>query len=108
MKILSQSSRGGSRTTLLILASLLAIAATGYGQERGEVLLRRGIAQFGTAEYDDSIRAFRDIILDSDLTGYHDEAYFWTAKSYIALGQYSEAEKNLEFFISSFGGFTTR
>ena len=66
------------------------------------MLLRRGIAQFGTAEYDDSIRAFRDIILDSDLTGYHDEAYFWTAKSYIALGQYSEAEKNLEFFISEF------
>ena len=87
--------------TCIVTIALVAPAFI-FSQDRGEILLRRGISQFGETAYDDSIRAFRDIILDSDLTGYHDEAYFWIAKSYIALGQYDEAEKNLEFFISEF------
>ena len=65
-------------------------------------MLRNGITLFGETSYDEAIRAFREIVLDADHSGYHDEAYFWIAKSYIALRQYDDAEKNLEFFIAEF------
>ena len=86
----------------IIILIFFAIASFAVAQDKGEILLRRGITQFGQTSYDEAIRVFRDIILDSDLTGFHDEAYFWIAKSFIALGQYDDAEKNLEFFIAEF------
>ena len=88
--------------SVLAFTLLMVIATGAVAQNTGEALLKRGIDQFGAANYDDAIRVFRDIILDNAMTGYHDEAYFWIAKSYIALGQYDDAEKNLEFFISEF------
>ena len=67
----------------IIILIFFAIASFAVAQDKGEILLRRGITQFGQTSYDEAIRVFRDIILDSDLTGFHDEAYFWIAKSFI-------------------------
>jgi tetratricopeptide (TPR) repeat protein len=91
-----------SKWVLMVIAFLVAACTPLIAQDTGESLLRRGITRFGEAGYDESIRLFRDIILDSNLSGYHDEAYFWIAKSYIALGHFDDAEKNLDFFIAEF------
>jgi TolA-binding protein len=97
------NSSGNSRKIIRIaLIALLLANYSLFAQTQGETLLRNGITLFGNTSYDDAIRIFREIILDSEYTGYHDEAYFWIAKSYIALRQYEDAEKNLEFFIAEF------
>jgi tetratricopeptide (TPR) repeat protein len=86
------------------LGFLLVVCASGYSQEQspGEVLSLRGIERFREGEYGEALLAFRDIVLNEGLRNYHGEAYFWIAKSYMALGQLDLAEKNLEFFISDY------
>ncbi|MAG14179.1 MAG: hypothetical protein CMN78_06245 [Spirochaetales bacterium] len=82
---------------------LLSLLATGaIGQTRGETLRQQGISIFGSGRYDEALRVFREIILDSGLREHHSDAYFWIAKSYIALGQFENASKNLEFFVGEF------
>lgn len=103
--VLKKSFGYDTRSRLKILVMVVLVAApVGVlpAQDSGETLLRSGIDAFGATNYDEAIRTFRDIILDSDHTGYQDEAYFWIAKSFIALGQHDDAEKNLEFFIAEF------
>ena len=64
--------------------------------------LDKGITYFSQGKYDSSLSAFRDIIIDSNLKRFHSDAYFWIAKSYIALRQLDNAEENLEFFIMNY------
>ncbi len=71
-------------------------------QDSGELAVRRALATFGQGLYDESLRLFRNIILDSGLTAYHGDSYFWIAKSYMALAQYENSLKNLEFFLSEY------
>ena len=73
-----------------------------YAQNSGELLLNRAKTTFGQGLYDESLRLFRNIILDSDLTDFHGESYFWISKSYMALGQYGNASENLEFFLAEY------
>jgi len=64
--------------------------------------MQQGVSTFGNGRYDEALRIFREIILDSGLRESHSDAYFWIAKSYMALGQLENASKNLEFFIGEF------
>jgi tetratricopeptide (TPR) repeat protein len=88
----------------VLLFFLLVACVSGFGQVQtaGEELLLRGIERFREGEYGEALLAFRDIVLDEGLRNYHGDAYFWIAKSYMALGQLDLAEKNLEFFISNY------
>lgn len=92
------------RSVTAFLGLLLVLCISGYSQEEspGEQLLLRGIERFREGEYGEALLAFRDIVLDEGLRNYHGDAYFWIAKSYMALGQLDLAEKNLEFFISNY------
>ncbi len=71
-------------------------------QNSGEMLLSRAKTTFGQGMYDEALRLFRNVILNSDYSEYHGESYFWIAKSYMALGQYENASENLEFFLSEY------
>ena len=91
--------------TLLILFLACAYRTTMLpAQSSGQVQLRQAVSTFGQAQYDQSLRLFRNIILDSSLDLYHGDSYFWIAKSYMALRQYENASKNLEFFLSEYPG----
>ena len=90
------------RLATLIPIILLLVAVSLSGQSRGDVLLQKGTQAFGGAQYDEALRLFRDLILDSGLESYHPAAYFWIVKSHMALGQYEDAEKNLELFLNEF------
>ena len=90
------------RRSICFSLLLFVLAFGAFSQTRGETLKEQGIATFGNGKYDETLRVFREIILDSGLRGYHPDAYFWIAKSYLAMGQFDNASKNLEFFINEF------
>ena len=84
----------------LILTILLTVAVSAFAQSSS--LLDKGIASFAGGRYSESLTYFRDVVIDSNLKRYHSDAYFWIAKSYIALRELDNAEENLEFFLMNF------
>lgn len=87
----------------LFLACLLCFSAEAISaQNSGEIAIDRAKTTFGQGLYDESLRLFRNIILNSEFSDYHGESYFWIAKSYMALNQYENASENLEFFLSEY------
>ncbi|MBN1686069.1 MAG: tetratricopeptide repeat protein [Spirochaetales bacterium] len=86
----------------IVMAGLLLIPVALPAQDSGDSLVRRAITTFGQGLYDESLRLFRNVILNSSMSDYHGDSYFWIAKSYMALGQYENASKNLEFFLSEY------
>ena len=87
---------------ILITAFSLTVAAPLFSQQSGQQLLDKGTAAFAAAKYSESLISFRDIIIDTKLKSYHPDAYFWIAKSYMALKQLDNAEENLDFFIINY------
>ena len=84
--------------------ALVCGAASISAQSSGQAQMRQAVTTFGQAQYDQSLRLFRNIILDSSLGQYHGDSYFWIAKSYLALKQYEDASRNLEYFLSEYPG----
>lgn len=81
---------------LLLLIPVLSLSAQVPGQ------VEQGIRLYQQGRYTDALGEFRSVISRSDLEGFHDQAYFWVAKTYIAMGEYEEAEANLEYFLAEF------
>lgn len=67
-----------------------------------EDALTVGIEYFQSTKYSEALLSFREIILDSSLSALHSDAYFWIAKSYIALRKIEEAVRNIDFFLQSY------
>lgn len=65
-------------------------------------LLTDSILNFQNGRYETALLGFRDIILNEDYEKIHGDAYFWISMCYLALNKYSEAAKNLEFFLLNF------
>ena len=66
--------------------------------------LAEGISSFRNGKYEESLSLFRDVIIDTNSRNIHPDAYFWIAKSYLALRQLDNAEDNLEFYILHYPG----
>jgi len=64
--------------------------------------LQTGIDLFGKSKFSDALRFFRDVILDPSLEEQHPEAYYWIARSYLALEDLNNAEKSLEFYLLNY------
>lgn len=77
-------------------------APTARAEDPGAVLLQEAIAGFQDSQFNDAILKLRDILLDPDYEQYHGDAYFWIAKSYMALMRLADAERNLEFFLLNY------
>jgi len=90
------------KKTLLVI--IFSIAAVAVFAQTGSELLNKGIASFGKGDYSSSLSSFRDVVIDSNQRQFHSDAYFWIAKSYIALRQLDNAEENLEFFLMNYPG----
>ena len=86
-------------TISLILAFF---ASSVFAVDSGEDLLIKGVTKFRNGDFSQAIYDFREITLDSSMNRYQGDAYFWLAKSFIALRQYGDAEKNLEFFLMQY------
>lgn len=85
---------------IFIFCSSLFAQVPDYGKR----LMGAAITDFGKARYAEALLSCRDVILDPVLIDLHADAYFWISKSYLALGEYDDAEKNLEFYLLNYKG----
>jgi TolA-binding protein len=86
--------------TLLLTASVHVTAADSNGAKE---ILQEGITLFTNGLYDSALTSFRNLTLDKSADAVlKASGYFWLAKSYMALGKLDEAEKNLEFCLTTY------
>jgi len=89
-----------SRKWTCVLCGVLLAAFCLSAENPGPDPLKEGKDLFGANAYDKAILIFRNIILDPASGPEKGDAYFWTAKAYMALGKADEAERNLETFMA--------
>lgn len=88
---------------IFILGLLLSISIFGAASLfAADSDLERGIGYFSASRFSEALHTFRNIIADPKKTEIHGDAYFWLAKSHMAMNNLADAEKNLEFFILNF------
>ncbi|MFP4152922.1 MAG: tetratricopeptide repeat protein [Alkalispirochaeta sp.] len=93
------------RFDLRILVSVMIIIfalPNGIGADTPDDLIRDGIAAFGTSDFESAVMSFRDVLLGDPTPGQEGSAYFWLAKSAMAMGRLGEAERNLEYYLRTF------
>ncbi|MBN2050079.1 MAG: tetratricopeptide repeat protein [Spirochaetales bacterium] len=87
-----------SAVSKVILVFLLFASGIVNAQENPSAF-QKGLNLFGSNNFSEALRSFRDVILDPSTEEYHGEAYYWIARSYLALEDYDNAEKALEFYL---------
>lgn len=85
-------------------AVLFFLLAPSLSASSAEELLEEGQKSFARNDFQSALESFRTLILDSDMEESHGTAYYWIARSYIAMEMPDKAEENLEFFLSQFEG----
>jgi TolA-binding protein len=99
------------RSILLLAVSILLAGAAlqpgtlGAQSVEGTRRLAEGLEHFREGEYQEAISSFRSLIFDTGEPAggvATPDAYYWIARSYMALGLLDEAERNLEYFLSSY------
>jgi TolA-binding protein len=87
-----------------IIIAIFLLPGVASAQEKGGglMLLQQGIEHYKVSDFQNSLIRFRGILSDPAAASYNGDAYFWIAKSNLALGRYEEAEKNLEHFLKTF------
>jgi TolA-binding protein len=93
-----------NRYFVRILQSLLLILAVGGPGLYAQIpeALQNGISSYQKGSYTDALRSFRRVITDSAYETYQGDGYFWVGKTYIAMNEYDEAARNLEYFLATF------
>lgn len=67
----------------------------------GNALLEKGKTYYSNGKYLEALYFFNELI-DEGYSDYIGDAYFWSAKSYLAVGDVASAEVNLEYFLLSY------
>jgi len=86
---------------LLVLAPVLLWAQFSTGSDQ----LREGLLQFKEERYQDAIRTFRTLIFNArneQQQGNAADAYYWISRAYMAIGNYEEASRDLEYFLANY------
>jgi tetratricopeptide (TPR) repeat protein len=86
---------------LLVLAPVLLWAQLSTGSDQ----LREGLLQFKEERYQDAIRTFRTLIFNArndQQQADAADAYYWISRAYMAIGNYEEASRNLEYFLANY------
>lgn len=81
---------------------ILLILPVSLAAQTNQEYVQQGINAFGAGDYVDAVENFREVLLSSRDPSLLGDAYFWTAKSYLALGRYDDAGENLEYFIMNY------
>ena len=85
--------------TILVALMVFGVAAPLYAYQE---ILQEGIDAFRRSDFNSAILRFREILLEDPDEETEATAYFWLAKSAMATGRLSEAERNLEFYLQTF------
>jgi TolA-binding protein/uncharacterized coiled-coil protein SlyX len=94
-----------SKASLLPLIAAFSLAASlAYGESAvSSEDLQAGTALFSNGLYDNAVMAFRNVTKDKTADNSQKaSAYFWIAKSYMALGKLNDADTNLELYLSNY------
>lgn len=83
-----------------ILFSILMTASL-YAVDGSATLFDKGKTYYSNGKYIEALYFFNELI-DGELNEYTGDAWFWSAKSYLASGEIENAEKNLEYFLLNF------
>tara|TARA_B100000614_G_scaffold164909_1_gene146803 strand:+ start:989 stop:1834 length:846 start_codon:yes stop_codon:yes gene_type:complete len=86
-----------------VLVGLVLVATAGAQDvSTPQQILEEGLSAFRRSDFDTAILRFREILLEEPDADTEANAYFWLAKSAMALGRLSEAERNLEYYLRTF------
>jgi tetratricopeptide (TPR) repeat protein len=86
------------------LALLLFLAAPLMGAPSSAAAdLRDGIDSFRNGQYDKAILLLHNVILDSSAGTEKPAAYLLITKAYMAIGRLDDAERNIEFYLATYG-----
>jgi outer membrane protein assembly factor BamD (BamD/ComL family) len=93
----------GTFLLVVLVASTVLLPEAG-AQNHGEepAILEEGITAFRRSDFDTAILRFREVLLESPERETEATAYFWLAKSAMALRRLTEAERNLEYYLRTF------
>lgn len=85
---------------LLVVIGTVMIVSAGYPQQTLTNPVAQGLNLFQQGNYREALAQFRQVLSDPGLVELRGDAYFWTAKTLVALERYGEADQNLEFFLT--------
>lgn len=91
-----------ARSEMVFLVFLAGILASASPVAAQNAIIQSGIDAFRSSDYTSAILNFREALLDASDADTEATAYFWLAKSAMALERLNEAERNLEYYIRSF------
>ncbi|MCX7787054.1 MAG: tetratricopeptide repeat protein [Spirochaetes bacterium] len=94
-----------NRKVTMVFLGLILLAASLTGADsapRGDILLKEGIEAFQQADYQVALYRFREILANPQERAFHGDAYFWIARTYMALSRLEEASKHLEYFLAKY------
>jgi TolA-binding protein len=86
----------------LVLVFLLIGISLAVNAQSGEDVFTSAIGNYQNGRYDQALTEFRQLLLDPQFAPFRGDAYFWIAKVLIAQNRVSDAERNLEFFLTNF------
>ncbi|HDQ14157.1 MAG TPA: tetratricopeptide repeat protein [Sediminispirochaeta sp.] len=89
----------------IIFISILSFFAAGmlWGQDRSlPPTLHKALSSFEKGEFESSVENFRAVLVDSDLSDYYGDAYYWLGRSYLAMEDVDKAARNIDFFLNEY------
>ncbi|MFP4483509.1 MAG: tetratricopeptide repeat protein, partial [Spirochaetaceae bacterium] len=69
---------------------------------RGVAILNEAIGRYEAGQFEQALVTFRELLSQDAYESIHGDAYFWIARSAIALGRLDEAADNLEYFLANY------
>lgn len=84
---------------ILVTVFLLVLV---FPLSANQQILKEGIDNFRQSNFNQAIVRFREVLIDSEDPAIQAPAYFYLAKSAMALGRLNEAERNLEYYLQNY------
>ena len=91
--------------TIILIVMVAAFVPAQESSATADIL-NEGLEAFRTSDFETAMVRFREILLEEPDPQTEATAYFWLAKSAMATGRLSEAERNLEYYLRTFPDHT--
>jgi TolA-binding protein len=99
----SKNKRGPMLRRYLLIGLFFFLPVLLFTQvSSGADQLKTGLLLFKQEKYQEAIRSFREVIINSEASDSQADAYYWTSRAYLAINMYEEAERNLEHFLATY------
>lgn len=90
------------RKCVLVLAMVLPLGFSAFGQENARSRLDSGISSFQAGGYAQALEAFGAVLADPTATEERPEALYWSALATMAVGDMQTTERSIQTFLASY------